>query len=226
LIRRFLWLAVVIAAAGILPGCAGLSILSMLASGTEKKSAQFTLPDKRTAILVDDPLNYLGDPSLKSVIASNVAFNLEENEALTVPPVSTRELAAVRAEMDEAYDDAPIDRIGRAVDAEQVIHVQINNITREYAPGVFRPSASYEVKVLDVVNLKRLFPEEPQMRMTEESPPGLALRSSMRFSSPQGTGVAELQALDRRLAERIGRDVARLFHDWKATAYGTSDDGA
>ena len=203
-----------------LTGCELLSLTAATVAGSDKVPAKHELADVRTAVIVDDPLNLLGDPSLKSVVATNVIFYLQEEEVLTAPPVTSQEIGLVAKHLGSRYNKMPLGEIGELVKADQIIHVQITSVTREYAPGVFRPTAEYLVKVLDVVNRKRVFPEAPAMRMNEGPEPGELVVSEMRTSTTQDQGLSEIQALDRKLAARIGRDASRLFYAWKTPPVG------
>jgi len=182
----------------------------------------YTLPkDKVTAILVDDPQNLLTDPLLRGIIASRIKFELEQNKVATTivdPSAVTR----LESEMTGTYYTTPTDVIGRKLGADQVISIYIEQHVLRSTPATYKPSIRARVKVIDVNDAKRLFP--PLLADNPEDPTaarrGWLVETAMRESAPLEEGRGEEAILLKRLSDRFGRDVARLFFAWSGRQPG------
>lgn len=213
-----LWVALVLAL-GSLGGCNIIGFFANVAA-TEQVPARYTLPVRPTLVLVDDPTNALGDPGLSGLIASKVGQDLTARRLVSsvVDPRRTTELAA---QMGPDWLRVPADQVGRQLGAAQVIHVHIVSASLAREPGVFVPSALVYVKVIDTSTGKRLFPSADSTEWPEPSTPpelavgarGYPLRVLMSYRvAGERDPQAVILELRRSLAERIGRDVARLFY--------------
>lgn len=213
-----------VAIAALLGGCAGAALVAHAVSGADKVPAEHKLLDARTLVLVDDPGNRLGDPTLRAVVANSAIFHLRENKALSIPAVTQQEINDLRSDMGGQFDQMSLDQVGRMVDARQVIHIQIGEVVRDYAPGVYRPNVVSQVRVIDVQERQRLFPAADSVGEATGMSSGHPVVSRMRARSTEAQGMANRHRLDRRLAEVVGRDVARLFFEWKRPEPGTLFD--
>lgn len=216
---RALPLTLTIALAVTSTALGGCQIGALLLGATgERVKAEYKLPDRTTLVMVEDPDEHLGDPSLTGVVARKVENQLEEykafDEGAIVPQQALREVAN---ELGDDYARAPIDRIGRLADAEQVIHVAVRSVRMMRAVNVYEPTASVEVKLIDTTNSRRLFPEAGSFESGGEPVPGHVVTSSLEVSTADRPDQGTVTVLSRQLAERIGRDVARVFHHWQTT---------
>ena len=204
--------------AGSLVGCELLSFFSAGLS-SNKIPAKFELADKPTAVLVDDPTNTNGDRFLQRQIASEIGFLLKENE-VTSQIIDQRKLDNLRNELGNNYGKTAIDEIGRRVGADQVIYIDIKTVQYRAEPGMLRPMAVCEVKVIDATNGRRLFPgfddEDDEGANLPTEGHLVAVTMFYRTQEPGG----ELQLVSKVLAERVGRDIARLFFEYKAREPG------
>jgi hypothetical protein len=157
----------------------------------------------------------LGDPSLPDSIAATIAYYLQE-QAVIKHPIDQVDVAAVRKELGDRFSTTPPTTIARKLHAEQVIYVEVNDVVFDSEPGMYKPTAMVFVWVVDATKNEVLFPAAGGGRddLTPGRPGPFVLQSALHekasdSSNPTNpTLVAELR---RKLAERIGRDVARLF---------------
>ncbi|MEX0655427.1 MAG: hypothetical protein WD534_01860 [Phycisphaeraceae bacterium] len=201
-----------------LTGCEAFSYLSTM--GGEKVSAVYPLADRPTLVMVEDPDNALGDPTLSRVIANHVNHHLSENEAVQSTLVSQAELVALAERLDEEYRQMPIDRVGQQLGAEQVVHVLIDRVQLTSAPGMYRPTAQVEVKVIDAAESRRLFPSANRVE-DRSAPPGHRLQTQMDYIADNGGGAGVEPAMMRALAEQVALDVAQLFYDHREAEPGS-----
>ena len=195
-----------------LSGCELLSFISMGFS-SNKIDAEYELADQPTAVLVDDPTNTNGDRFLQRQIASEIGYLLKENE-VTSQIIDQRKLDNLRNELGHNYDKTAIDEIGRRVGAAQVIYVDIKTVQYRAEPGMLRPMAVCEVKVIDAKNGKKLFPGLDADDEVSDMPSEGRVVAITMFYRTQETGN-ELQLVSKVLAERVGRDISRLFYEYK-----------
>ncbi len=211
----------------LLPGCAGPGFVADFITGDENIEKRYQLPDERTAVVVDDPNRAMGAGVLVNVVANNVVYNLKnakEPALLTAEIVPPAEVMALRTKLGEKeFNVTPIDRLGRMLGAEQVIYVQIESATLgEIGRTVYKPELVATVKVVDAVNSARLWPEGGTLIDSSAPPPGFNLIVKMDYEGTDHGGRGLEALLAQRLAERAGRDVARLFVDWKKPPPGST----
>ncbi len=200
-----------------LPGC-GAAGFAAIATGGERAKAVFKLPQQPTLVLVDDPANMLGDRSLVNAVAARADFALVDQKALkqTIKPGAVNEL---RDRMGSDFDKTPVAKIGRELGAAQVIHVTIQDVTMGGDLSLLRPTAVFEVKVIDASANKRIFPvalpQDAGMTPVAELGQGAGFKKGVTMAyKPSGReGQSMVPELRRKLAERIGLEVAQIFYD-------------
>jgi hypothetical protein len=179
---------------------------------------------QRTAILIDDPRHLLVDPSLTGVVAERIAYELARKNALRKDDIIPyRKVRDLEASLGEAYGTTPVDRIGKELGAQQVIHVNIEAVELGTAPGVVQPSAAAAVKVIDAANSKRIFPVDATTRDLEglaASNRGELVVVEERYILKADMQPGEPGVIMRQLADTLGRRIARLFY-----RYRTNDRG-
>jgi hypothetical protein len=195
---------------------AGCELFGPIFEAGRTNPAQYTLPEERTtAILVDDPQNLLTDSAMRGVIASRIKFDLEQNKVKTTV-IDPSKVNMLESELMDAYATTPTDVIGRKLGADQVISVVIEEYMLRQSPGTFKPKLQARVKVIDVVEGKRLFP--PLLADNPEDPTsarkGWLVNTTLRESAPLEQGRSEEAVMQKKMSERLGRDVARLFFKW------------
>ena len=224
-----LWIVLLTASTS---GCAGGGFFGYLLTGKDAIPKKYALPDRTTLVLVDDPDHLLGGPSSANRVASNVAYYLKEGETKkaeeqglpTAKIISIDEINALRADMgDKTWHLTPIDQLGKKLGADQVIYVRIDTATLgAINQKVYRPKATCTVKVIDAIHSTRLWPEVGTLIDSSQAPPGHAMRVNMQYDGTDRGGQGHESILVQELCESIGRDVARLFYDWKSKTVGST----
>jgi len=191
-------------------------LLALLPALGCRTPPQYTIDDRPTLILVDDPHLQLGDPALANLVANQIATELyhapKKREALT-QTVSLQKLEKLRADKGDDFPKMPLDEVGRAVGAQQVLHVYLEAVRFSRAPGLVQPRARVRVKLFDVVEGKRLFPPPPADSAPAHDPSQRSVDLVVETPDPEAVELNPQvrQELARQLAERIGREVSWLF---------------
>lgn len=194
-----------------IPGCQIFGIIAN-AFFPSKVAARYHPADRPTLILVDDPANQLNGPAYLATIASHVGFHLTEANVLSPDHVISPYLSYELADrLGEHYTRASVDRVGKEVGAQQVIHLHIQSVQLQEDPGMLRPSAVIQVKIIDVTEVLKLFPSPDELQPESEN--GI-VSVVMPRRVDRGDGMESLTNIRQALAERIARDVARLFFDY------------
>jgi hypothetical protein len=195
-------------------GCEGASFLTEAVMGRTVK-AVYQIEDRPTLVLVDDPRMLLGDRALAMQVASNIGFALEQEEVVTTI-VPLEDLLKLQARLGDDFPNTPVSRIGRELGAAQVIHVHIEKIDFGSDPGVLKPVATTQVKLIEAEGGRRLFPvvvEGEAAPVIALGAPGYPVKTELWYR--QQEDERSIPAIRRKLAEHIARDVARLFHEYK-----------
>jgi hypothetical protein len=213
---RGTWIAVLLVVTTLsMAGCAGPGFLAHVIKGPDQVDAIYPLPAGKTLVIVDDPDRAIGDPNLPAVIATNVGFHLDQSESLidVVEVIPQDRLSGLAARMGNDYFATPIDRIGAQLGADQVVHVQIRSVSMRVAASYYRPTAVIEVKVVSARDGARLFPKAKIDTHSNTRPPGMLMTVQLRHQTADEGRRDTGTLLSRRLAERIGLEVAQLFYD-------------
>ncbi len=194
-------------------GCEGPGFVAYVIAGPSKVKAKYLLAPRPTLVIVDDPDNMLGDPNNPAVVGANVGFNLKENEVLLPELVVSQDhLSVLAAQMGDRYMATPIDQIGQRLKAEQVIHVRVRSTRMQSDNTYYQPTAEVEVKVIDALTGKRLFPADDSAN-PKPNAPGEPMTIQLKRQTLDETRRHALPMLARSLAERVGLEVAGLFYD-------------
>lgn len=211
---------VALVALSALSACNILGPVAFLTMGEEKKPAMYTLEDRPTVVFVDDRANVIGRTSTRRMIGEQITRDLIAQELVNEAISSRDAIRLARQETDDA--PMPIDEIGRQLGAEQVIYVEVLRFQSMEDAYTLRPTASCRVRVIDVANRRRLFPD-PDAPETMASDVGHTVNVTMRevseelYRSPSG-----IRQLEESLAVTLGSDVARLFYKHVPRELGSS----
>lgn len=205
--------AAALAAAVLLSALASCNIITPVAyaiEGPGQIDAEYTLPDKKTVVFVDDPRNILPRTALRTAIGDAVSFDLMNRELLT-STVATRDAIAIARTGSGGSADKlmSIEAIGRALDASQVIHIQpevFDLAGRSDSQGL-RPTAKVVVKVVDIDQQVRVYPSEHTL------PRGREVTATIREAdqSVLRTRAGRTQ-IEEELARKIASQVGKLFY--------------
>ena len=181
--------------------------------GPPSNDAQFTLPDRKTVVFVDDQKNSLTRTQLRSILGDKVAGDLMENKLVT-ETIATRDAVAVARKDDSVSKLTAISEIGEKVGAEVVIYVRMGKFELAEPGGTPIPHASAVVKVIDVTNRTRLFPSDPE-------DPGREVFTQMRELSMDlyNTSPGRRQIEDMTATE-LGNRIAKLFYKHEKNELG------
>lgn len=185
-------------------GCVGLAFIHQAFNTTT--DAEYTLEDRPTLVLVEDSSKALIDSNLPSYIAGLISGALIQNEVVkkTIPTERVTEYAT---KLGDVYRNTPLDQIGRDLGAAQVIYVNVTRAELNADPGIVKPVAVAEVRVVDTAKGTRLWPVAPVVNRT------IKVELKPRpLSSENDRG--EILVLRREVAQRLARDVGRLFYEF------------
>lgn len=195
-----------------LAGCQATSPILDPLFGNPGVEALYEPTNVKTLIFVDDPSQRLPNVPMAGLIADRTARDLVANEAIT-DIVEPRKLDQLRLNQ-PGFHTWAIDRVGRTLGAKQVIYVLVDSfVTATVADHgeLARPVASVRVKVIDVASGRRVWPDSPDGHVL-----GVKFYYKQAIDGERGTR----QLLDRRLADRVGEDLAKLFYDHKPRDMG------
>lgn len=198
----------------------GCEVVSMAASAVAgpKGQALYELKDQPTLTMVDDPRSMVGSASLRHQIAHHVGYCLQ-NHGVIEQVIDPQLLANLKVAVGDTYDTMPVADLGRELGAAQVIYVKIKSFALQTNPGMYQPTANVDVQVIDVIQSRRTFPHSG-LGPANAYPLKIQYRPRTREIFDYGTPVI----LSRELAQRIGRDVARLFYDYELRQVGDPFD--
>lgn len=189
-----------------LSGCEGVSFIAQ--AFDDKVKPEFEPDeDKPLLVLVDDSTLALDDPSLPTFVAALIGQQLVQEKAVktVIPP---EKIAAYAQQRADNFRRTPIDQVGRDLGAEQVIYVNLIKAGLNMEPGVVRPDATAKVRLIDAKTGQRLFPLN--------IPDGRTVNVAIKARPATGENMrGESTVIRRELAQRLARDVARLFHKYK-----------
>jgi hypothetical protein len=199
-----------------LAGCGVSALMYNLAPPTIEK--EHLLPDRPTLVLVDDPGGELGDPALASQMAAHVYDLLIAQKVLS--PQHAVQLAGINElsqEHGKDFKNLPVDEVGRELGAQQVVHVHVQAALWVPQAGMWKPTGSARVKVINVADGRRLFPGEDVIDGVAALPPrsrGIVV-TELQPRASTNVEQTEIPAIQKLLANRLARDTARVFYDWQ-----------
>ena len=203
--------------------CEGFAFLTQ--TFATQVDAKYKLSNKPTLVLVDDPQALLGDPSLERVLATRVGFHLVQ-EGVVAEIISPDRVAELATKLGPGYVNAPLDQIGRAAGAEQVINVYVEQTDFRVEEGTYRPGMLVRVKVVDAATGHRLFPAADATASGDltTSANGYPVASQLFYKIGVGEGTDDVATAVRAVVERSGRDVSRLFYKYTPRQPGEKFD--
>ncbi len=207
-LRSTLLLALAMGCTGYLTSCNILGPAAFLIGGLPKQDAQYALMDRPTVVFVDDPRNALSDRNLRRYIGDKIAQELMINKIVTVT-ISSADAMAV-ASGDRHGKRMPIEAIGSAVGAEQVLYVEMMSFTLSPDNVTPQPMGVCRIKVIDAVNRTRLFPqvnEDSQAAAAYPVQVALPVLSTELYRSASGR-----RKMNEQLANHMADKVAKVFY--------------
>ncbi|MFO0874854.1 MAG: hypothetical protein U0575_12910 [Phycisphaerales bacterium] len=183
-----------------------------LLDGPPKTPAAFILPDLPTVAFVDDRKNILPRFDLRGTIGDETSRVLLEKKVVQ-KTFSSRELLNLVRKQDTDKDLMPMDAIGRAAGADQIIYIRI--VTWQLTPDGYtpRPVAGADVRVIDCVNRTRIFPTGAEESRYVEATTG-------EVSTELYGSNATRRKLEDLLAKQLGLEIAKLFYEHETKELG------
>ncbi len=205
--RTLLTLAMLSAVACI-PGCNVVTPIAYAIHGPEKINPQYTLEENATTVIfVDDPSSKIAQRRLRYAMADTATDQLLEKRILT-DMLEPRGIISA-ATKDSHSQRMSISELGESVGAQYVIYAVVTNFSLSPESGSYIPRASLRVKVIDVAQSRRVWPESEFGHPVEIQIPQLP------GQTPQGS--AGQLAIEQQLAVRAGLGLSQLFYRHEIT---------
>ncbi|MCC6424911.1 MAG: hypothetical protein IT447_15670 [Phycisphaerales bacterium] len=186
-------------------GCAAASVLAYKLSGPPTIKAKYIPAQEPMLVLVES----FRTPSASFVTAEQLAAaivaDLTDNKV--VPLVDQKKLYQLRDTKGEQFHDLSIPEIGQATGAKQILYVNVLQSSVDPAGGgeFVKATVAVRVKVVDVATGNTLWPDS-------QGGVPVAAESPLVHIEP---GITPASVRDE-LVKRVGTQVGRLLHDWKA----------
>jgi hypothetical protein len=193
-------------------GCNYLIPAAYLIEGPPKEPARYELPQRKTAVYVDDRANRMTRASLRIAVGEEVGTLLLQ-QALVPEVVSSRDSVAYARRADTSDKQVSIRKIGEAVGAEQVIYIDVDEYRLSADGATPRPAAIVHVKVIDVASGARLWPDgtdEGERMIVRTREQSLELYNSS----------AGRRRVEEELAKQVAEDVSKLFYEHEKRELG------
>lgn len=209
------FLTAAVLAAACLPACNIIGPAAYIVAGPGTIDAQYVPPDVTTVVYIDDRANVVNPTTLRRVIGDRTSVDLMQKKVLT-ETISPADALATVSLSDHRNQLMPIDEIGRTVGADQVIYVEMLAFQSSPDGATPSPFAVCQVRVIDAVNKKRLFPGE------ESDLPSVEVRAMLREVDPSvfRDRTARLKVFNE-LAEELGGNIAKLFYKHERVELGS-----
>lgn len=163
-------------------------------------------PEQTVVYFIDDPSSKLAQRRLRYTMADVASRTLLEKEIVTDVLDSRTILNA--ASRERQGDRMSISELGKAVGADTVIYAVVTNFSIAAEQGTFVPIASLRVKIIDVADGVRTWPDSEAGYLLE-------VRLAQR---PSTTGQDRGRlAIETQLAEQAGLALAQLFYKHEIT---------
>jgi hypothetical protein len=212
-------IALAVTAALTLTACNILAPAAYFLGGTGKVDAEYELNEYKTVVFVDDRGNVIASnaPALRLAIADQLVDELIDNKALPAGLIlDPRDAQGLVRSRDRHGELLPIDEIGRLVGADQIIYIEMIQFALTPDGVTPTPTAACRMRVIDVANRKRLFPdpEDTQQPFRQVSTKLQAVDPQLFESRASRVGVY------KTMAAKLGRDLGKIFYRHEAVDLG------
>lgn len=198
----------IVAACGLLQasGCNIVTPIAYVVHGPGKVKKVATLDPAMTyVIFIDDPSSKISSRRLRSTIADTAQEDLL-NRGVVTKMIDGR--AAITSASNERYGERlSVQAIGAGVGADVVIYGLLTQFSMAGDAGGYQPSATLQVKIVDVNTGDRVWPFESEeelfpLSITMPPKPGMA-----------PTSTSSLYTAQEELSTQLGLALAQLFYD-------------
>jgi hypothetical protein len=204
--------------ASCLAACNIVAPIYYLLEGPPRTPAAYELADLPTVVFVDDRNGIIprNSDSIRRRIGDIASTELMRNNVLTVT-IRPQDALALAKQYDRHKEAIAIDAIGDGVGAQQVIYAEIV-MFKESVDGVTpRPIAACRLKVLDVQQRVRLFPDE-----FSEQPSHMVEVTMPPVSAELYRSRDTLVQIYEMLAIETGNQIAKVFYEHETKELGGS----
>lgn len=192
----------------LLPGCNIVAPVAYAIHGPEKINPVYTLPENATTVVfVDDPSSKIAQRRLRYAMADVATKQLLEKRIVT-DMLDPQGIIAT-ASKDSHTALTSMSDLGKAVGADIVIYAVVTNFSLSPESGSYIPRATLNVKVIDVAQGKRVWPESNFGFPVE-------IQIPQRPGLNPDQGAAQL-AMEQQLAARAGLGLSQLFYRHEST---------
>jgi len=201
----------------LMSGCNIAGALERVTSPDRTVEARYVLADVPTVVFLDDRRNQINPVRLRREIVDEVTQILTVEGKLN-DMISPRDAMAAARRLDTARETVGVDRVGRAVGAQQVVYIEAIAFRITQDGLMPDPAAFFNIRVLDLDAGRRVFPTEDGLQQTG----GYHIQVSIprqELATLSGTGNAS--KLRQVLAQRAGDEIGRLF---VRTGYGAGGE--
>jgi len=186
-----------------MPGCNVVAPIAYAIHGPEKINPVYTPPENATAVIfVDDPSSKIAQRRLRYAMADTATHQLLEKRILTDMLEPRSIIAAATKESHSSR--MSISELGQSVGADLVIYAVITKFSLSPETGSYIPQASLRVKVIDVAQGKRVWPDSEFGYPLEIQVPQLPGQSP--------NSATNRLAIEQQLATRTGLGISQLFY--------------
>ena len=186
-------------------GCNYLAPAVVLLSPPPSRDAQFTLDKTRvTVIFIDDPQNKAPRRSLRQIMGQVAEQDLIARGVMPANMMIPAQTALQLTARESVSNKFSIVDVGRTLGAEVVIYARLEGFGLSTDGVSLKPYAVAQVRVLDAANNERIWPEAGT-----DFP--VIYRGAQQVGETPG-GSSERAEAERRLAERLGLEIARVFY--------------
>lgn len=218
---RAMKVLLLVAVLAVVPGCNIIGFLASAAAPPELVEAKYKMPNKPTLIIVDDWNGLVNDEAMMRRIALGAQSALTGERVVTKGFVGQDELSAYREELGTAYRNTSIGKLGMHLNAKQVVYARVTGYQMSLAGSVIKPSITLEIKVIDLDKRKRVFPDPSAENKSPDTQEVYTLQVTLATRDMAGQSASRSIAA-RELADVAGRDLGRLFFDWRKPKPGTT----
>ena len=202
--KRIITFTLLFVVTALLSSCNIGAVAAYLTTPDPEQEALFILPNVSTVVFVDDRRNVMHPVRLRRVIAEQITNELLKRKIITTM-ISPRDVMRVSAANDRYNSPLPVNELGKSVGAATVIYVEMIAFGLSSDGLTANPRTTCSIRVIDVENRKRLFPEDPA---------GFTVSESMQhITANRVTTSSDARELAEELAVKLGDAVAEVFYD-------------
>lgn len=196
----------------LLGGCQMLGVLMYKTAGEPDVPAQYTLPPKKTLVLVENYQYARAAADDTELLGRLIHARLAQKNL--VPLVGHEKLLELKASQPQHFSQMTIVDIAHKLEAEQVIyvHFQGGGVVSMGGGSIRQGQASVLVRVVDVQTGETVWPtgiEDGRVVSTE--------------TNPATTGSKPESDIRLHLYDDLAMKIVRLFHSWKPDSSDTPD---